>query len=208
MRFFVMIGAAWLAPLVFGQAVPTPLGGGGEKGIERELLEAVRGLSAQVERLNESQLNYPYAPAAVPAPVVDPYTSAAAAYAGPSCGYESAPAVGYLLSSSCAPVRSSRRALVEPPLLLSERDCALARRRQLSLEASRAAWVDVASGRDGAGCDSCASAAGYSAGVDVGGYSWRSSFCDALRGRTVRQVGPYAIEVRHGLFSSEITVVP
>lgn len=40
------------------------------------------------------------------------------------------------------------------------------------------------------------------------GYSWRTSLCDILRRRTVREVGPYQVEVRHGLWDTEVTVLP
>ena len=189
-RYLTMAAIALCAGLAIADH-PQPLGSANTVSEEQQILDAIDALSRRIDILSIP-----------PAPM--PYSGSACGSDGYSQMLESnpcqpAPQVMLIQQVQTPPLR-----MREPPVLDRGRSRLLAH-RQLQ---PRSAGYGYAAAPCASGCES---PGGYSAPAPAAfeGFNWRVSLCDLLRRRsTVREVGPYQIEVRPGLFCTEVTVLP
>lgn len=188
-----------------------------------DLINAINNLSYKIDLMN--------AQPAAPQPVAIPNPMRTASAVTPSCGMETAAMApgcdccneqldGYSLAPSAFPNVAVRRpvVLVEPQVIEQQRQgcaCSLFGSRQAApatmvTTAPRQSCLQprqqqvVAVAPQSTGCTDC----GVQYVQAEQGYRWTTDLCDILRGRTTRQVGNATVEVRHGLFSTEVKVLP
>ena len=176
-------------PCLAGNPIPVP--SAEPTASERRILDAIAYLHARVDSLSASQ--------AYPAPFAAECGSDGFSRMLESNPCEPSPPVVLFQQVAPAPLRMS-----EPPVLrVGRTPGAFAARRPVAACGSTGSRAVMSSA-----FGDCAS--GYSAPTTAAaeGFNWRTGICDILRRRTVRDIGPYQIEVRHGLLNTEVTVLP